>query len=109
VGDFAPWEALPDSEAECDGGVEVATRDRGAGDDGECDADCKGPADLKDRAEDGDAYFFASGGSGGESKGRNGGNTREAEGWRCQTLYSDRLSQLEWRVEGGYGLKVAYT
>ena len=55
MGDFAPWESLPDSEAECDCRVEVATRDRGTGDDGERDADCEGPADLEDRAEDGDA------------------------------------------------------
>ena len=95
VGDFAPREALPDSEAECDSGVEVATGNRGAGDDGERDADCEGPTDLEDRAEDGDAYFFASGGGGSEGEGCNGGNTGEAEG-ACQVLYSDRLSQLEW-------------
>jgi hypothetical protein len=98
VGDFAPREALPDSEAECDGWVEVATRDRGASDDGERDTDCKGPADLEDSAEDGDAYFFASGGCGGKSEGRNGGNTRETEGGECQTLCSDQLSPMEWRV-----------
>jgi hypothetical protein len=57
---------------------------------------------LEDGAEDGDAHFFASGGGGGEGEGRNRCNTREAGGG-CQTLYSDPLSQLKWRVEGGYG------
>jgi hypothetical protein len=108
VGDFAPREALPDSEAECDSGVEVATGDRGARDDGERDADCEGPADLEDRAEDGNAYFFASGGGSSEGEGRNGGNTREAESG-CQVLYSDRLSQLEWERCGWLWLRVAYT
>ena len=52
MGDFAPREALPDREADRDGGVEVATGDGGAGDDCECDTDGKGPADLEDGAKD---------------------------------------------------------
>ena len=57
VRDFLPGEALPDGEADRDGGVEVASGDWCTGDDSEGDADCKCPADLEERAEDGYAEF----------------------------------------------------
>lgn len=58
---FLPRKPLPDGEADGDGGVEMAARGGGAGDDGEGDADGEGPADLEEGAEDGDAEGFAGG------------------------------------------------
>ncbi len=40
MGNFSPWEALPDREAESDSWVEVTTRGRSTGDDCEGDSNC---------------------------------------------------------------------
>lgn len=65
---------MPDGEADCDGRVEVAPGCRSAGDDGECDSDCKSPADLKEGAECG----YADGAFGIEGEGGNGCDAGEA-------------------------------
>ena len=49
--DFFPGEALPDSEAYCNGWVEVATRCRGTGYNSKSDTNRKAPADLENTAE----------------------------------------------------------
>ena len=51
MGDLSPGETLPDSEANCDGWIEVATRCRSTGDDSKSDTNSKPPANLKDAAE----------------------------------------------------------
>ncbi len=51
IGNFSPGEALPNSEANCDGWIKVTTRCRGAGDDGKSDTNSKAPSDLKDTTE----------------------------------------------------------
>lgn len=89
---FPPREALPDGEADGDGGVEVAAGDWCAGDDGERDANGKSPANLEDRAEDGYAQLFPGRRGSCEGEGCDGGDAGEAEGG-CQSLYWDGLSQ----------------
>ena len=42
---------MPDSEADCDGWIEVATGCGGTGDDSKSDTDGKAPADLEDAAK----------------------------------------------------------
>ena len=49
--DLFPREALPDSEANCNGWVEVATRCRGTGYDSKSDTNSKAPADLENIAK----------------------------------------------------------
>ena len=51
MGDLSPGKALPNSEADCNGWIEVATGCRGTGDDSKSNTDSKAPADLKDVAE----------------------------------------------------------
>lgn len=51
MGNLSPGKALPDSEANRDGRIEVATRCRGAGDDSKSDSNSKAPANLEDTAE----------------------------------------------------------
>ena len=46
-----PRKALPDSEANRDGRVEVTTGSRGAGNDSKSDTNSKAPTDLKDTAK----------------------------------------------------------
>lgn len=46
---------MPCGEADCDGGVEVATGGGGTGDDGEGDTNGETPANLEDAAEGGDS------------------------------------------------------
>ena len=53
---FFPWETLPCCETNGDCGVEVSTRSRSTGDDGESDTDGETPTDLEDAAEGCDAY-----------------------------------------------------
>lgn len=71
VGDFLPREALPDSEADGDGRVEVTARGRGASDDRKGDADGESPADLEEGAEcryaDGVFEVEGEGGDGGDA------------------------------------------
>lgn len=49
--DFLPGKTLPGSEADGDGGVEVATGSRSAGDDGESDTECERETDLQDTSK----------------------------------------------------------
>lgn len=49
--DLFPGEALPDGEADGDGGVEVAAGGWGASNNGEGNSNCKGPADLEEGAK----------------------------------------------------------
>ena len=46
-----PRKALPNSEANRDGGVKVTTGSRGAGNDSKSDTDSKAPTDLEDIAK----------------------------------------------------------
>ena len=49
--DLFPREALPNSEANCDSWVEVATRCRGTGYNSKSDTNSKAPADLENTAK----------------------------------------------------------
>lgn len=51
AGDLLQREALPEGEADCDGGVEVAAGGGGAGDDSEGDSHPVGETDCEDGAE----------------------------------------------------------
>ena len=51
MGNLSPGKALPDSEANRNGWIEVPTRSRGTGDDSKSNTDSETPADLEDVAE----------------------------------------------------------
>ena len=51
MGNLSPGEALPDSEANRNGWIEVTTGSSGTGDDSKSNTDSEPPADLKDAAE----------------------------------------------------------
>ena len=51
MGNLLPGEALPDSEANCDGWIEVPTGSGGTGDDSKRNTNSETPAYLEDAAE----------------------------------------------------------
>lgn len=51
IRNLSPGEALPDSETNRNGWIEVSTGSRGTGDDSKSNTDSETPADLKDAAE----------------------------------------------------------
>ena len=51
MGNLSPGKALPDSEANRNGWIEVSTGSGGTGDDSKSDTDSETPADLEDAAE----------------------------------------------------------
>ena len=51
---FPPGKTLPDREADCNCGIEVTSRGRSTGNNGESDTDSKPPANLEDGSEGGD-------------------------------------------------------
>ena len=51
MGNLSPGKALPDSEANRNGWIEVSTGGGGTGDDSKSDTDSETPADLEDAAE----------------------------------------------------------
>lgn len=65
--DLLPWKALPDSEAESDGRVEMATRCRTTCDDCERNANRIGKTDLENRAKGWFSIIQEEGGLGGDS------------------------------------------
>ena len=86
---FPPGEALPCGEADCDGGVEVATGGGGTGDDGEGDANGETPTDLEDATEGGDAE---------------GGGAVDGEAcYSCDTGEAGSLSVKRFVLDEGIG------
>lgn len=112
VGHFPPREALPEGEADRDGGVEVASGRRSAGDDGEGDANPEGPADLEKRAVGRDANGL----SGVEKEGRcccYAGETGGGEGWSvlgsCNGHISDKCMKYSHIEKDSCGFRHAFS